>query len=52
MKKYTIIYSDDQGNELTRKEVECFNDNEAYKLCQNLLAECMINDCTEVYFLD
>ena len=52
MKKYTFIYSDCNYNELARKTFELNDDREAYELCKRLLAECMMNDCTEVYFLD
>jgi hypothetical protein len=52
MKNYTFIYSDSRGNELDRVQLLCFNDSEAYEVSKNLFAETMINDCTEVYFLD
>jgi hypothetical protein len=52
MKTYTFIFADQNSNELTRKQFELNDDKEAYDLCKKLLAECMINDCTEVYFID
>jgi hypothetical protein len=52
MKDYTFIYSDSKGNELDRVDLPCFNDKEAYEVSRCLFAETMINDCTEVYFLD
>jgi hypothetical protein len=52
MKNYTFIYADNNSNELTRKNIELANDKEAFDLCKKLFAECMINDCTKVYFID
>lgn len=52
MKNYTFIYSDSKGNELDRVDLPCFNDKDAYEVSRCLFAQTMINDCTEVYFLD
>lgn len=46
--KYTFIYEDKGGNEITRKELPCYSKKEAVNVANRLFAECMINDCVKV----
>jgi hypothetical protein len=48
---YIFIFADSEDYELDRKILPCVDDKEAQEVANQLLAECMLGDCEDVYFL-
>lgn len=48
MKKYTLIFLDDQDNELTRKEIDAFDMFDAWQHANTIQANSMLNDLSSI----
>ena len=48
MKKYTLIFLDDQDNELTRKEIDAFDKFDAWQQANAIQANSMLNDLSSI----
>jgi hypothetical protein len=48
LKKFDFIYEDNQGNELQRKQIDCYDIKDAQKIAFEIKSNSMLNDLADI----
>ena len=48
LKKYDFIYEDHNGNELQRKQIDCYDIKDAKKIAFEIQSNSMLNDLADI----
>jgi len=48
LKTWNFIYEDHDGNELTRKQIDCYDRKDAEKIAFDLQSNSMLNDLADI----